>query len=533
MSSAGERAGYKSNGKGRSAEGKGKGDIKEVPADDRKGERKGGDKGERKGGGKGDKGGNRKGDAKGDKGKGKKEVKVVSTGLRGKVIKFVAGKPSGFIQRADGEKDVFFDLADVVEGEIEVEDFVEFDVVEGLDRKLYGSKVKKLPKDTDLKEEGQVLKSTTVHTASKAGSLTGGGLTLGKDSRPSRLATRLTAMAVQGQLDLKPGDRRALKASIAGMCGLLLWRMQLSCAPHPCFASSPSLRVSRSRPLSREHLAGTAHASSSHARLNCGRTLAAPAALLAGAGAGAAANSRRRRSFAGRKSAQADGEMARDPEAGAERVARDPEAPRSQAAEPSRGEGDDGLKGFVRKLKEDPEFQEDVKTFFTSLTVALLIRGFLVEPRFIPSLSMYPNFDIGDQLTVDKVSKRWREYQRRDVVVFNPPPAFSLVVGGDRSGDALIKRVVALAGDTVEIKNGGTLYINGEAQDEPFTNEAAKYAFGPITVPDGCVFVLGDNRNQSLDGHVWGPLPVENIIGRATLKFWPPWHVGSVVAAPP
>mmetsp|Transcript_105373 Transcript_105373/g.250872 ORF Transcript_105373/g.250872 Transcript_105373/m.250872 type:complete len:1551 (-) Transcript_105373:107-4759(-) len=201
MSSAGERAGYKSNGKGRSAEGKGKGDIKEVPADDRKGERKGGDKGERKGGGKGDKGGNRKGDAKGDKGKGKREVKVVSTGLRGKVIKFVAGKPSGFIQRADGEKDVFFDLADVVEGEIEVEDFVEFDVVEGLDRKLYGSKVKKLPKDTDLKEEGQVLKSTTVHTASKAGSLTGGGLTLGPSSK--------AAGRLSGPVSLRPGGTLA------------------------------------------------------------------------------------------------------------------------------------------------------------------------------------------------------------------------------------------------------------------------------------------------------------------------------------
>ncbi|CAL1145298.1 unnamed protein product [Cladocopium goreaui] len=85
---------------------------------------------------------------------------------------------------------------------------------------------------------------------------------------------------------------------------------------------------------------------------------------------------------------------------------------------------------------------------------------------------MYPNFDIGDQLTVDKVSKRWREYERRDVVVFNPPPKFNEVVGGDRSGDALIKRIVAVAGDTVEIKNGGTLYLNGEAQDEPFTNEA-------------------------------------------------------------
>lgn len=194
--------------------------------------------------------------------------------------------------------------------------------------------------------------------------------------------------------------------------------------------------------------------------------------------------------------------------------------------------------GILEKLssfqweKLTPEQKEDTQTFFVSLSVALLVRFFLVEPRFIPSLSMYPTFDIGDQLTVDKISKQWRDYQRRDVIVFNPPPAFLEETGKDRAGEALIKRIVALEGDTVEVKDG-RLYVNGEAQDEPFINQKPFYTLPQRTVPPGCVFVLGDNRNQSLDGHVWGFLPKENIIGRATLKFWPPWKVGGVTASPP
>mmetsp|Transcript_52023 Transcript_52023/g.145205 ORF Transcript_52023/g.145205 Transcript_52023/m.145205 type:complete len:251 (+) Transcript_52023:679-1431(+) len=197
------------------------------------------------------------------------------------------------------------------------------------------------------------------------------------------------------------------------------------------------------------------------------------------------------------------------------------------------GKGGGPFDGLIKKWKSLPyDTQEDLKTFFTSLTIALSIRAVFVEPRFIPSLSMYPTFDIGDQLTVDKISRRWRDFQRRDVVVFNPPPTFNEIVGDDRSGEALIKRIVAIEGDIVEVKNGGFLYINGERQEESFTNEKAAYAFGPVTVPPGCVFVLGDNRNQSLDGHIWGFLPKENIIGRATLKFWPPWRVGSIQASP-
>ena len=81
-------------------------------------------------------------------------------------------------------------------------------------------------------------------------------------------------------------------------------------------------------------------------------------------------------------------------------------------------------------------------------------------------------------------------------------------------------------GDKVEIM-GGKLFVNGEMQDEPFTAEDAEYEFGPVIVPRGDVLVLGDNRNHSLDGHIWGYLPTENVIGRAVFVYWPPWRVGS------
>ena len=84
----------------------------------------------------------------------------------------------------------------------------------------------------------------------------------------------------------------------------------------------------------------------------------------------------------------------------------------------------------------------------------------------------------------------------------------------------------------MEVKTGGTLYVNGVAQAEPFAFEKAFYDFGPVTVPDGAVLVLGDNRNHSRDGHIWGFLPTENIIGRAVLNYWPVWRFGTIATAP-
>lgn len=174
--------------------------------------------------------------------------------------------------------------------------------------------------------------------------------------------------------------------------------------------------------------------------------------------------------------------------------------------------------------KLSKETKEDIVTTLGSFAFALVIRILLVEPRFIPSLSMFPTFDIGDQLLVDKVSHFARGYQRRDVVVFNPPLTYVELTGNT---EALIKRVVAVGGDTVEVKNRH-VYVNGEQQVERYINEDPDYELKPLTVPQGMLLVLGDNRNHSYDSHIWGFLPKENVIGRAVFKYWPPWRVGSV-----
>jgi len=192
---------------------------------------------------------------------------------------------------------------------------------------------------------------------------------------------------------------------------------------------------------------------------------------------------------------------------------------------------EEGMFESLKKWFRSEEGKEDIKIYFISLFVALLLRFTIIEPRYIPSLSMYPTFEVGDQLAVEKVTKLYKPFYRNEVVVFNPPQAFRDIVEGQygdkqRAKEALIKRIVAVEGDQVEVKNG-KLYINDQLQDEPFTAEDADYRFGPVVVPKDCVLVLGDNRNHSLDGHVWGFLPKKNVIGRAVFVYWPPWRLGN------
>jgi signal peptidase I len=134
----------------------------------------------------------------------------------------------------------------------------------------------------------------------------------------------------------------------------------------------------------------------------------------------------------------------------------------------------------------------------------------------VDGFSMIPTLQNGEYILVNKLAYKTGQPNRGDIIVFRLP--------GDESQD-LIKRVIGLPGDKVNVSNG-TVTINGEKLEEPYIAQAPQY-FGEWTVPADNLFVLGDNRNDSRDSHQWGMLPFENIIGKSVVIYWPPndWKV--------
>lgn len=171
----------------------------------------------------------------------------------------------------------------------------------------------------------------------------------------------------------------------------------------------------------------------------------------------------------------------------------------------------------TRPRKETPNpWIDSTKTVAVGLLMALGIHTFVAELRYIPSESMEPTLEVGDRLLVEKLSYRFHPPQRNDLVVFKAPPQLE----AQNLNDDLIKRVVGLPGDVVQIHDGQTL-INGKVIAEPYVKEKPTYNYGPVTVPQYQYFVLGDNRNHSYDSHLWGFVPEKNIIGLAILQMYP------------
>ena len=176
--------------------------------------------------------------------------------------------------------------------------------------------------------------------------------------------------------------------------------------------------------------------------------------------------------------------------------------------------------------KEENAVVELLKTLVFAGFLAVGIRSCVAEARFIPSGSMQPTLDIDDRLIIEKISYRFRDPERGDVVVFSPTEALKADFD-----EAFIKRVIGLPGDIVEVENG-EVYVNNQKLTEKYIEEAPDYKYPPTKVPEDQYLVLGDNRNNSLDSHIWGFVPRENLIGRATVRFWPPKRLGSIDSKP-
>jgi signal peptidase I len=202
----------------------------------------------------------------------------------------------------------------------------------------------------------------------------------------------------------------------------------------------------------------------------------------------------------------------------------------------------------VWKFVRGSQLVEFVFIVALALGLAFGIQAFVVKPYRIPSGSMEPTLEIGQRVLVDRIGNDFFGPSIGDIVVFHPP------VGATEGGDGVcgvvqkagepcalptrkeasinyIKRVVAVGGDTIAIKNGHVI-LNGKLQKEPFANfsgctdDTTCTYLKAITVPRGDYFMMGDNRDNSDDSRFWGPVPRAWIIGVAFATYWPPDRIG-------
>lgn len=174
-------------------------------------------------------------------------------------------------------------------------------------------------------------------------------------------------------------------------------------------------------------------------------------------------------------------------------------------------------------------FLDVIEFFVSSAAIAILIYLFVTQPHQVNGASMDPNFHNGQFVLTDKLSYRFGEPQRGDVVIFTAPPAANCPIGLNCD---FIKRIIALPGERIKVENG-QISINDRLLKEPYEKLIPRTSSGMTSssflpegvervVPDGSYVVFGDNRGASSDSREWGPVEMKRIIGKVWLRYWPP-----------
>lgn len=170
------------------------------------------------------------------------------------------------------------------------------------------------------------------------------------------------------------------------------------------------------------------------------------------------------------------------------------------------------------------------ETLVIGFSLFLVVYLFFMQPHQVNGQSMVPNFQSGEYVLTDKISYRFRAPKRGEVVVFHAPPEAHCQEG---TGCDFIKRIIGLPGDQVEIKNNG-IYVNNEKLQEPYIPPGYDTYPGQYTrdkviiLEQNEYFVSGDNRPYSSDSRAWGPITIDEIVGRAFFVYWPPKAAGII-----
>jgi signal peptidase I len=173
-----------------------------------------------------------------------------------------------------------------------------------------------------------------------------------------------------------------------------------------------------------------------------------------------------------------------------------------------------------------------IETLVLTIVIFLVIQTFVAQPFQVQQHSMERTFEQGDYVLVDRLSHLWSRYAPGQVIVFNPPATAAT------RNQPFIKRVIGIAGDTVDIRDG-RVFVNEVALDEPYLYRDGSGALESTeasglshwVVPAGDLFVMGDHRQVSDDSRVFGPIPVASVIGRGLVRYWP-LSVFGIVATP-